>query len=186
MELSERIEELLDEHDFSVCGDISERYGEKGRYDIELETYSPEGEDVLVSLTYDGTEKDFIREFNDYAEGFDAENHAEMWIECRGKNGVPDSIKDLLEDAEWIKDTLMEVADDLENINNEEEDAEEINRKELAEKFINAIKEIASKHENLDNFESYLSYHFDVWMEKFANSPEGLTSEVKHFAEMEI
>ena len=88
MELSERIEELLDEHDFSVCGDISERYGEKGRYDIELETYSPEGEDVLVSLTYDGTEKDFIREFNDYAEGFDAEDHAEMWIECRGKNGA--------------------------------------------------------------------------------------------------
>ena len=107
MELSERIEELLDEHDFSVCGDISERYGEKGRYDIELETYSPEGEDVLVSLTYDGTEKDFIREFNDYAEGFDAEDHAEMWIECRGKNGVPDSIKDLLEDAEWIKERLQ-------------------------------------------------------------------------------
>ena len=39
MELSERIEELLDEHDFSVCGDISERYGEKGRYDIEMKTY---------------------------------------------------------------------------------------------------------------------------------------------------
>ena len=51
MELSERIEELLDEHDFSVCGDISERYGEKGRYDIELETYSPEGEDVS-SISY--------------------------------------------------------------------------------------------------------------------------------------
>ena len=26
--------------------------------------------------------------------------------------------------------------------------------------------------EDLDNFESYLSYHFDVWMEKWANSPE--------------
>ena len=124
MELSERIEELLDEHDFSVCGDISERYGEKGRYDIELETYSPEGEDVLVSLTYDGTEKDFIREFNDYAEGFDAEDHAEMWIECRGKNGVPDSIKDLLEDAEWIKDTLMEIADELKELDEESEESD--------------------------------------------------------------
>ena len=39
---------------------------------------------------------------------------------------------------------------------------------------------------NLDNFEFYLAQHFDVQMEKWANSPEGLTSEVKHFAEMEI
>ena len=45
---------------------------------------------------------------------------------------------------------------------------------------------MVSKPDNLDNFESYLSYHFDVWMGKFANSPDGLTSEVKHFAEMEI
>ena len=40
--------------------------------------------------------------------------------------------------------------------------------------------------DNIDNFESYLSYHFDAWMEKFAHDPESLTSEVKQFAEMEI
>lgn len=125
MELSKRIEELLEKHDFSVCGEISERTYNNDGYDVELETYSPEGEDVIVSLTYDGTEEDFIRQFRSYAEGFDAEEHAEMWIESRGKNGVPDSIKDLLEDAEWIKSTLEEVADDLENIDNEE-DTEEL------------------------------------------------------------
>ena len=124
MELSERIIEVLEAHDISVCGEITERTYNNDGYDVELETYSPEGEDVLVSLTYDGTEKDFIREFNDYAEGFDAEDHAEMWIECRGKNGVPDSIKDLLEDAEWIKDTLMEIADELKELDEEPEESD--------------------------------------------------------------
>lgn len=184
MELSKRIEEILEQHDFSVCGEITERTYNNDGYDVELETYSPEGEDVIVSLIYDGTEEDFIRQFRSCAEGFDAEEHAKMWIESRGKNGVPDSIKDLLEDAEWIKSTLEEVADDLENIDNEE-DTEETKEK-LATMFVSAIKEIASKPDNLDNLECYLSHHFDVWMEKFASNPEGLVSELKQFAEMEI
>ena len=61
-----------------------------------------------------------------------------------------------------------------------------MNNEELAKIFVEAIKTMASKPDNLQNFEWYLERHFDVWMEKFANSPEGLTSEVKHFAEMEI
>ena len=99
MELSKRIEEVLEKFDFSLCGEISERYNEEGKYDIELETYSPEGEDIIVSLIYDGTEEGFIAAFVEYANDFDAEEHAEMWIESRGKNGVPKSIKDLLEDG---------------------------------------------------------------------------------------
>lgn len=55
---------------------------------------------------------------------------------------------------------------------------------ECAKVFVESIRTMASKPENLDNFESYLSHHFDVWMEKFANSSEGLTNEIKHFAEM--
>ena len=58
--------------------------------------------------------------------------------------------------------------------------------KKYAEMFINAIKEIATKPDNLDNFECYLSNHFDYWLEKFANTPVGLASELKQFAEMEV
>lgn len=58
--------------------------------------------------------------------------------------------------------------------------------KEYAAMFVNAIKKLASNEDNLNNLESYLSHHFDVWMEKFANTPEGLASELKQFAEMEI
>ena len=32
MELSKRIEEVLEKFDFSLCGEITERYNEKGKY----------------------------------------------------------------------------------------------------------------------------------------------------------
>lgn len=142
MELSQRIVKVLEAHDISVCGEITERTYNNDGYDVELETYSPEGEDVIISLIYDGTEEDFIKQFESYVNDFDADEHAEMWVNSRGKNGVPDSIKDLLEDAEWIKSTLKEVADDLENIDNEEEDTEKSDRDWNVDQLEKAIKEM--------------------------------------------
>ena len=44
-----------------------------------------------------------------------------MWIRNRGQvGGVPESAKDLITDAEWIKDTLLSVADELEADENTE------------------------------------------------------------------
>lgn len=54
--------------------------------------------------------------------------------------------------------------------------------KQLASEFVNAIKAIADNPDNLENFEMYLSLHFDKWMEKYAGYPEGITSELKIFA----
>lgn len=54
-----------------------------------------------------------------------------------------------------------------------------------AREFVTAIKEIANKETNLENFESYLSNHFVAWMDKFANTPDGIVSELKQFAGME-
>lgn len=59
-------------------------------------------------------------------------------------------------------------------------------KEEAAAKFVNAIKEIASKPENLNNLESYLTYHFDEWLAKWANTPDDLATEMKSFAEMEF
>lgn len=56
----------------------------------------------------------------------------------------------------------------------------------LAVQFVGAIKAIAEKENNLDNLECYLSHHFAAWLEKYANTPEGLTAELRAFAEMEI
>lgn len=58
--------------------------------------------------------------------------------------------------------------------------------KEEAAIFTKAIKDIASKPDNLDNIESYLSIHFATWLEKFANTPENIAGELKSFAEMNI
>lgn len=55
-----------------------------------------------------------------------------------------------------------------------------------AAQFCAAVKAIASKPENLENLESYLSQHFGVWLEKYANTPEDLTAELREFAQMEI
>ena len=52
-----------------------------------------------------------------------------------------------------------------------------------AKSFINAIKELASDTKKLDNLENYLSEHFDIWMEKYANTPYGIIYELKGFAE---
>ena len=57
---------------------------------------------------------------------------------------------------------------------------------EYAKIFVDAIRTLAEKPDNIENLQWYLELHFDVWMEKFANTPSGLASELKHFAEMEI
>ena len=55
-----------------------------------------------------------------------------------------------------------------------------------AEEFCEAIRTLANKPENLNNLESYLTYHFDKWLTTWANSPENIAAEMKEFAEMEI
>lgn len=57
---------------------------------------------------------------------------------------------------------------------------------QTAKEFCNALRSIAGKPENLDNLESYLSHHFAEWMNKYANTPENITAELKSFADMEI
>ena len=52
--------------------------------------------------------------------------------------------------------------------------------------FCNAIRELASKPENLQNLESYLEWHFEVWLEKYASTPDDMAAEMSEFAQMEI
>ena len=52
--------------------------------------------------------------------------------------------------------------------------------------FCDAIRELASKPENLQNLESYLEWSFDKWMEKYASTPACMAAEMSNFAQMEI
>lgn len=69
---------------------------------MELGKYSPAGEDFWFSA-------DSVEDIKSYAENFDPEDHAQMWV---GGNGAPD-LRRLLEDADDIKEMLMELANAL-------------------------------------------------------------------------
>ena len=63
---------------------------------------SPAGEDFSFDVGADDVHNadDMVREIRSYANGFDAEEHAKMWIEAQGRvSGVPD-LKTLVNDAE--------------------------------------------------------------------------------------
>jgi hypothetical protein len=102
---------------------LSEKYeADNNEFFQEVEFYSDAGEDVVETVFYNGTSKDFIRAFREMAMIFDADEHAAMWVDLRGKSGVPDSIRVLIDDADSIKEFLLKVADELEHIDDDEEE----------------------------------------------------------------
>lgn len=79
---------------------------------LELENHSPAGEDLIFSI--DG--KDIPVEVRDYAEDFDKDEHVEFLVGGRGKRGAPETVRELLEDAEAIQKMLDELAEALESV----------------------------------------------------------------------
>lgn len=51
-----------------------------------------------------------------------------------------------------------------------------------AKRFTEAIRALVNNEDALDNLKYYLSMHFDVWMQKFASTPESITAELNSFA----
>lgn len=82
--------------------------------EIELEKYSPAGEDFIFSITDLSNIPGAVRE---YADGFDTDEHIEMWILARrsGVSGIP-TAAELVEDARDIKNMLLELADALSDL----------------------------------------------------------------------
>lgn len=97
--MNERYREICESLDWSVTAD--------GDGNIELEKYSPAGEDFIITVG----EENFVDNVKAYAASFDQEEHIEMWISARrsGTRGVP-SAKELVEDAQAIDDMLRELA----------------------------------------------------------------------------
>lgn len=55
---------------------------------------------------------------------------------------------------------------------------------ELAGAMCDAIRKMARNESTLDNFESYLSSHFEDWLRMYCHSPEGLVDEFERFADI--
>lgn len=109
-ELEQKYIEILKENDWSISS-----YTDDGR--VELKKYSPAGEDFSMCVEVEN----FLESVRKYANDFDADEHAAMWIEVRGRvRGVPNGIRELIEDAEAIQEMLNELADALEEKNGKE------------------------------------------------------------------
>lgn len=102
-ELRKEYQEILEERDWRVCC-----YTEDGR--VELEWFLPAGEDFIVCVEVEN----FPDEILDYSDGFDMDEHIEMWVEARANGGrdIP-CARILVHDAEEIEKELDELAFEL-------------------------------------------------------------------------
>lgn len=140
-ELEQKYIDILEENGWSVFS-----YTDDGR--VELQKYSPAGEDFSIIVEVE----DFPNAMRDCAMDFDVDEHAEMWIEARGKvNGVPDSIRELIDDAEEIQEMLNELADALVKDENNKENLEEL--KQYKENYYYSVEDIVEQLIELSNLD---------------------------------
>lgn len=73
----------------------------------EFQKHSPAGEDFSFAIELQEETQDAIfKAIYKYAENFDIDEHVELWVSSRGKNGVPNSITALVKDAQNIVEML--------------------------------------------------------------------------------
>lgn len=119
---------------------------------VELEKYSPLGEDFLMYVEV----VNFPDSVREYASDFDPDEHASMWISERGiANGVPESVKDLIEDAYAIKQMICELADALEG-KKKLDISEYYNTSKLSQKIFDALSDGYDDEEGREQAETDL------------------------------
>lgn len=115
--ISNEQETLLPAHQSMSC-----LLNEATEYVSEIEFWSDLGEDVVEIVRHDGTLAGFLAGLKQLAKDFDVDDHAELYVGLRGSNGVPNaSMREFLDDAEGIKNTLTKAAEALEAYINENE-----------------------------------------------------------------
>lgn len=82
---------------------------------IEIEQWSDLGEDLVEEIECKNTEE-FIEEFENIVENFDIDEHVELYMNSRGKHGVPDcTVQELLDDAKEIKQLYERTLNNIKN-----------------------------------------------------------------------
>ena len=114
----ERIEKVLEEA--GVKYDIKDDYAL-----VEFWTDTA-GQDIPVELYFDEkpTPENFVKKFSEYAENYDVDDEVELFVNMRGKRDVPESIRELLDDCQEAKDTLIELASKMKAAISTEEQSE--------------------------------------------------------------
>lgn len=89
-----------------ICENCGWTVRENNGSDVELSKYSPAGEDFSFTVGIDDDLADAIQ--NEYYD-YDVDEHVMLWINNRGHNGVPGTIRELLEDAEAIEKMIEDL-----------------------------------------------------------------------------
>lgn len=84
---------------------------------VDVAKQSPAGEDFSFGVSSDH----FVQEVKEYAAYFDVDEHVELWVNGRGKGGVPSRIRELVDDAEAIDKMLQELAAALAEVEDEDD-----------------------------------------------------------------
>ena len=141
---------------------------DNGRTYVEFSKYSPLGEDFVMIINFDkdNQAETLIKELDEYSDDFNVTEHAKMWIENAGKNGVPNDLIALVQDANDIDQMICELYDSL-------YDLYATNKKEFAiEKILTAMDsrdfeayDILIQHfDGFPNFDCWIVEHiFDMW-----------------------
>lgn len=132
MLLDEKIQDILEKNNFDYDEEINEQDNEKY---IEINQRTPEGEDWHEIILFDGSYEGFTNAVEERVLNFDIDYEVEIWIPSRGKGGCPDSIMDLIHDAEWKLKTLQRLLDDLQGNKEEKEITKESVENELYDFF---------------------------------------------------
>ncbi len=74
------------------------------------------GQDIPIEIEYDGTAEDLVEKFTEYAENYDVDEEVELFVDMRGKNGVPSTVREILDDCSEAKETLIKLAKGLKEI----------------------------------------------------------------------
>ena len=85
----------------------------KNGYDICFNTYSPCGQDVNCEISVRTLDK-VPDEVHEYWQAYDPEEEAMLWF---GANrGEPESLRELLDDMDWVDNMLEDLSTELCNI----------------------------------------------------------------------
>ena len=108
-----RIEKALDELNIKYDWHEDDGYTGEPYYALVEFWTDTAGQDIPTEFGFDGTVEDFVKQFSKCADNYNVDEEVELYVGMRGKNGVPETVRGLLDDCQEAKDTLMEIADKL-------------------------------------------------------------------------
>lgn len=108
MDIYEKICESVEESTGGTCNINKLDFGRA----FFFETWTTIDENVVIEIDFEDNDiEDLLSQLRDYAEYFDVDDYAEPFLEQRGQNGIPNSIRDILDSAEEVGEIYQKVYD---------------------------------------------------------------------------